>query len=78
MGIKMAKYQIVRIGDKYAVRRKWFSFGTYIDLTAPNLSWSRGAFYFRDCLTTNISVARAVARSLSMCPVVVEEFGHDH
>lgn len=54
------KYNIVRFGDKYAIRRTkgfWiFKEVTYLDLKSNDHWWHRNSFWFTDCLGSEEAV----------------------
>lgn len=68
------KYQVVKIGDKYAVRKKWFHKNRYYDLqTSLFYTWSVSSSYFKDCLSDE-ATARAYADKVSKKIVVIAEY----
>lgn len=68
------KLQIVKFGDKYAVRRKWFSFGRYYDHVLYDFSWSPGSRFFGDCLFGSLEDAREYCADRIRDGKVVEEY----
>ncbi len=49
----MRKVQLVKIGDKYAIKfRYYFFFSDYYDFKNKNCRWTRCDIYFDYCLTT--------------------------
>ena len=50
--MNLSNYRIVKIGNKYAIR-KGFIFHQYLDLQNPGLWWSKLSQYFNVCLTND-------------------------
>ncbi len=49
----MRKVQLVKIGDKYAVKFVYyFSRSNYLDFVNKNYKWKKNCKHFNDCLTT--------------------------
>ena len=49
----MRKVQLVRIGDKYAIKfRYYFSASDYYDFDNTEYRWAKNCKHFKDCLTT--------------------------
>lgn len=69
------KYQVVKIGDKYAVRKKSFFDREFIDLRDTSYCWEPGDKLFYHCLGTE-EEARKVAKlkSFDLDCVVVDEY----
>lgn len=73
------KYQVVKIGDKFAVRQKWFHCGRFQDLKSKSCSWEQNSDHFDDCLSDE-ATARKEADYLTrryrpkIKPVVIDEY----
>lgn len=46
----MTKYNIVQIGDRYAIRKTTFGITKYKDLNSQGFWWSKDNEYFSHCL----------------------------
>lgn len=55
----MTKYNIVKIGDRYALKRtELFIFVSYLDLKTPSFWWNKTSKYFGECLGSLENVER--------------------
>lgn len=51
--MNLSNYRIVKIGDRYAIRRGFF-FHEYYDFRSNQVFWwSRSSNHFNDCLTSD-------------------------
>jgi len=49
----MRKVQLVKIGDKYAIKFRYYFFPSeYYDFKNINCRWTKNCKHFKDCLTT--------------------------
>lgn len=68
------KVQVIKFGELYGVRRKWFHCGELFDIKSPTkFQWGR-KHWVEWCLTPNIEEAQKVARLISSKIEVVEEY----
>lgn len=52
---------IVQFNDKYAVRKGFFPFYIYKDLSSSGFWWSRGSEYFSRCLSDDLEELKKIA-----------------
>lgn len=50
--MNLSNYRIVKIGDRYAIRKGFF-FHEYYDFCTQGFWWGRSSEHFNDCLTSD-------------------------